>query len=132
MSGDHGETDLSQTDVHELDIIALLESPEAVAAFDSYGPLITARTAPQFANLLRMINSLADGDDFEAAVDAAMFAAVRCPVDITRLDAFGALSTTNPIVKVAAVQMLRTIHNTKTTSASAGAKSPVSDPENYR
>ncbi|MGB7235684.1 MAG: hypothetical protein WBD41_06815 [Rhodococcus sp. (in: high G+C Gram-positive bacteria)] len=110
MTGEHSETILSETDVLELDIFALLQSPEAVAAFDTYAPLITARTAPRFADLLRMINSLAAAGDFAAAVDAAVFAAVRSPVDITRLDAFGALSTTDPILKVAAVQMLRTIH----------------------
>jgi hypothetical protein len=130
MTGDHSETELSEFDVLELDILALLQTAEANAAFDTYGPLITTRTAPQFADLLRMINTLAAGGDFEAAIDAEVFTAVRSPVDISRLEKFGVFATSDPVLKLTAVQTLRTIHDAET--ATAEAESPVPSPRNVR
>lgn len=111
MSGESKKTPvLTETDLVELDIVSLLQSPEAIDAFDTYGPLITLHTAARFADLLRMINGLSGADDFAAAVDAAVFGAVHSPADLDRLERFGALSTDDPVVKLAAVQMLRTWH----------------------
>ena len=125
MTGEHRETDLSESDVLELDILALLQTAEANEAFDTYGPLITTRTAPQFADLLRMINALAAGGDFESAIDAEVFAAVRSPVDISRLEKFGVFATSDPVLKLTAVQTLRTIHDAETAPASTEAQSPA-------
>ena len=125
MTGNHRETDLSESDVLELDILALLQTAEANEAFDTYGPLITTRTAPQFADLLRMINALAAGGDFESAIDAEVFAAVRSPVDISRLEKFGVFATSDPVLKLTAVQTLRTIHDAETVPASPEAQSPA-------
>ena len=130
MTGEHRETDLSESDVLELDILALLQTAEANEAFDTYGPLITTRTAPQFADLLRMINALAAGGDFESAIDAEVFAAVRSPVDISRLEKFGVFATSDPVLKLTAVQTLRTIHDAET--ATAEAESPVPSPRDVR
>ena len=124
MTGEHSETALSETDVLELDILALLQSPEANEAFDTYGALISTRTAPQFADLLRMINALAAGGDFESAIDAEVFAAVRSPIDISRLEKFGVFATSDPVLKLTAVQTLRTIHDAETAKPSAEAESP--------
>lgn len=111
MSSDGKETSvLTDTDLVELDIVSLLQSAEAIEAFDTYGPLITPYTAGRFADLLRMINALSDADDFGAAVDAAVFGAVDSTMDLERLERFGALSTDDAVVKLAAVQMLRTLH----------------------
>ncbi|MEW2019203.1 hypothetical protein [Rhodococcus sp. NPDC076796] len=125
MTGEHRETDLSESDVLELDILALLQTAEANEAFDTYGPLITTRTAPQFADLLRMINALAAGGDFESAIDAEVFAAVRSPVDISRLEKFGVFATSDPVLKLTAVQTLRTIHDAETIPVSTEAQSPA-------
>lgn len=125
MTGEHRETDLSESDVLELDILALLQTAEANEAFNTYGPLITTRTAPQFADLLRMINALAAGGDFESAIDAEVFAAVRSPVDISRLEKFGVFATSDPVLKLTAVQTLRTIHDAETAPASPEVQSPA-------
>lgn len=132
MTGDYRETALSETDVLELDILSLLQSPEANEAFETYSSIITAQTAPRFANLLRMINRLAAGADFIAAVDAEVFAAVRSPVDISRLEKFGVFATSDPVLKLTAVQTLRTIHDAETVQSAAGAESPVSSPRDVR
>ncbi|MBJ7325037.1 MAG: hypothetical protein JHC70_22200 [Rhodococcus sp.] len=124
MTGNHRETDLSESDVLELDILALLQTAEANEAFDTYGPLITTRTAPQFADLLRMINALAAGGDFESAIDAEVFAAVRSPVDISRLEKFGVFATSDPVLKLTAVQTLRTIHDAETVPVEAQSPAP--------
>ena len=125
MTGEHSETPLSETDVLELDILALLQTVEANEAFDQYAHAMTEQTAPSFADLLRMINALAAGGDFAAAVDAEVFAAVRSPVDISRLEKFGVFATSDPVLKLTAVQTLRTIHDAETAPASAEAQSPA-------
>jgi hypothetical protein len=130
MTDEHGGTALSEADLLELDILALLQSPEANDAFETYSPLVTTRTAPQFADLLRMINTLAAGGDFEAAIDAEVFTAVRSPVDISRLEKFGVFATSDPVLKLTAVQTLRTIHDAET--ATAEAESPVPSPRDVR
>ncbi|MEV8237840.1 MULTISPECIES: hypothetical protein [Nocardiaceae] len=133
MTGEHSETVLSETDVLELDILSLLQSAEAVRAFEAYSALITPRTAGRFAELLRMINRLSSGGvDFSAAVETEMFAAVRSPVDITRLERFGALASTDPMLKLAAVQMLRTIHDTESAEPSTGSEPPAEGPRDVR
>lgn len=132
MTGDHSETVLTDTDVVELDILTLLQSREAYAAFETYAPVITARTAGRFADLLRMINRLAAGGDFAAAVDAEVFAAVRSPIDITRLERFGALSTDDPAMKIAALQMLRTIHSNESAESAAGSTPAAEGPGDVR
>lgn len=111
MSSDRDEASvLTDTDLVELDIVSLLQSPEAIEAFDTYGALITPRTAARFADLLRIINALSGADDFAAAVEATLFDAVQSPVDVDRLERFGALSTDDPVVKLTAAQLLRTLH----------------------
>ena len=129
MTGDYRETALSETDVLELDILSLLQSPEANEAFETYSSIITAQTAPRFANLLRMINRLAAGADFIAAVDAEVFAAVRSPVDISRLEKFGVFATSDPVLKLTAVQTLHTIHDAETATGGDGSAVAGVEPE---
>lgn len=124
MTGDHGETALSETDALELDILALLQTAEANEAFDRYAHAMTEDTAPVFAELLQTVNTLAAGGDFEAAVDAEVFAAVRSPQDISRLEKFGVFTSPDPMFKLGALRLLRIMQSSDAEPPPAGTGSP--------
>jgi hypothetical protein len=114
MTGERSEPALSKTDALELDILALLQTAEANEAFDRYAHAMTEQTAPVFAELLQTVNTLAVGGDFEAAVDAEVFAAVRSPHDISRLEKFGVFTSPDPMFKLGALRLLRIMQNSDT------------------
>ncbi|MDZ7931190.1 MAG: hypothetical protein U5N21_14550 [Rhodococcus sp. (in: high G+C Gram-positive bacteria)] len=137
MSGEHretapSETALSATDLLELDILALLQTVEANEAFDRYAHVMTEQTAPSFAELLRTVNTLAVGGDFEAAVDAEVFAAVRCPHDISRLERFGVFTSPDAMFKLGALRLLRTMQDSDTQTPSPDTGAPDTGPRDVR
>lgn len=103
----HDSPALSDLDAVELDILAELRSPEAVAAFEMLHSTVRPEAGPRFVELLAIINELS-GPNF--AVDASfdLLDAVQDSGDLEVVVA-AAPTVDDPITALALAQVLRRI-----------------------
>lgn len=99
---------LSDLDAVELDILAELRSPEAVATFEMLHSTVRPEAGPRFVELLAIINDIS-GPNFAVDASLDLLDAVQDSGDLALVVA-AAASLDDPITALALAQLLRTIH----------------------
>ncbi|CCQ18434.1 putative uncharacterized protein [Rhodococcus sp. AW25M09] len=98
---------LSDLDAVELDILAELRSPEAVAAFEILHSTVRPEAGPRFVELLAIINELS-GPNFAVDASLDLLDAVQDSGDLEVVVA-AAPTVDDPITALALAQVLRRI-----------------------
>jgi hypothetical protein len=98
---------LSDLDAVELDILAELRSPEAVAAFEMLHSTVRPEAGPRFVELLAIINDIS-GPNFAVDASLDLLDAVQDSGDLEVVVA-AALTIDDPITALALAQVLRRI-----------------------
>nr|WP_314145643.1 hypothetical protein [uncultured Rhodococcus sp.] len=98
---------LSDLDAVELDILAELRSPEAVAAFEMLHSTVRPEAGPRFVELLAIINELS-GPNFAVDASLDLLDAVQDSGDLEVVVA-AAPTVDDPITALALAQVLRRI-----------------------
>ena len=101
----HDSPTLSDIDAVELDILAELRSPEAVAAFEMLYSTVRPETGSRFVELLAIINDIS-GPNFAVDASLDLLDAVQ---DSGDLAVVVAAAVDDPITALALAQLLRTI-----------------------
>ena len=98
---------LSDLDAVELDILAELRSPEAVAAFEMLHSTVRPEAGPRFVELLAIINDIS-GPNFAVDASLDLLDAVQDSGDLEVVVA-AAPTVDDPITALALAQVLRRI-----------------------
>ncbi|MCJ0894671.1 hypothetical protein ACIGGF_24975 [Rhodococcus sp. NPDC078407] len=98
---------LSDLDAVELDILAELRSPEAVATFEMLHSTVRPEAGPRFVELLAIINELS-GPNFAVDASLDLLDAVQDSGDLEVVVA-AAPTVDDPITALALAQVLRRI-----------------------
>ena len=98
---------LSDLDAVELEILAELRSPEAVAAFEMLHSTVRPEAGPRFVELLAIINELS-GPNFAVDASLDLLDAVQDSGDLEVVVA-AAPTVDDPITALALAQVLRRI-----------------------
>ncbi|OZD12071.1 MULTISPECIES: hypothetical protein [Nocardiaceae] len=109
--------DLSESDRAELEILAQLCSPEAVAAFELMCCSVRVETAPRFVDLLRTVNALS-GPGFAERASAELLEVVASTGEV-ELMARHSVGLDDPIGALALAQLIRTIADNRATLGEA-------------
>ncbi|OZC46335.1 hypothetical protein CH267_28205 [Rhodococcus sp. 06-621-2] len=109
--------DLTESDRAELEILAQLCSPEAVAAFELMCGSVRVETAPRFVDLLRTVNAFS-GPGFAEKASAELLEVVASTGEV-ELMAHHSVGLDDPIGALALAQLIRTIADNRPTLGEA-------------